>query len=94
MFPSFKWDGFKDPINVPGGEIKWKFFHDGHEKDALLEANLRKAPKLRRYYYTQETANKTFRQHLQYFMKQLPLLFNFIFIDENSTVEFLKLFSK
>ena len=26
IFPSFKFDGFKDPINVPGGEMKWKFF--------------------------------------------------------------------
>ena len=28
IFPSFKFDGFKDPINVSGGETKWKFFHD------------------------------------------------------------------
>ena len=46
IFPSFKFDGFKDPIDVPGGEIKWKFSHDVQEKDAFLEANLRKAPKL------------------------------------------------
>ena len=23
IFPSFKFDGFKDPISVPGGEIKF-----------------------------------------------------------------------
>ena len=46
IFRSFKFDGFKDPINLLGGEIKWKLFQDVHEKDALLEANLRKAPKL------------------------------------------------
>ena len=33
IFPSFKFDAFKDPINVPGGEIKWKFFYDVHEKE-------------------------------------------------------------
>ena len=38
IFPSFKFDGFKDPINLPGGEMKWKFFHDVHEKDAFLQA--------------------------------------------------------
>ena len=26
IFLSFKFDGFKNPINVPGGEIKWNFF--------------------------------------------------------------------
>ena len=42
IFPSFKFDGFKDPIILPGREIEWKFFQYVHEKDALLEANLRK----------------------------------------------------
>ena len=46
IFPSFKRDGFKDPINAPGGEIKWNFFHDVHEKNSLLETKLRKAPKV------------------------------------------------
>ena len=46
IFPSFKLGSFKDAINVPGEEVKWKFFHDVHEKDVLLQANLRKAPKL------------------------------------------------
>ena len=46
IFPSFKVDCFKDPINAPSGEIRWKFFHDVHEKDGLLEPSLRKARKL------------------------------------------------
>ena len=79
IFPSFKFDGFKDPINVPDGEIKWKVFHDVHEKDDLLEANLRKAPKLTTKVLDPGNPNKTFRQHLQYSMKQLLLLFNLIF---------------
>ena len=37
VFPSFKLDGIKDLVNVPGGEIKWKYFHDVHDKNALLE---------------------------------------------------------
>ena len=79
IFSSFKFDSFKDLINLPDGETKWKFFHDVHEKDAFLEANLKKAPNQHRRYCTQETANKTFRQHLQYLMEQLLLLFNLIF---------------
>ena len=46
ILSSFKFDGFKDPINVPGGETKWIFFHDAHVKDALLKVNLKRAPKL------------------------------------------------
>ena len=46
IFPSFKFDGFKDLMNAPGGEIKWKFFHDVHEKNPVLETKLIKAPKV------------------------------------------------
>ena len=46
IFPPFEFSGFKDPINVPGGEIAWKTFHDAFERDANLHVNLRKAPKL------------------------------------------------
>ena len=46
IFPQFEFSGFKDPINVPGGEIAWKSFHDVFERDASLHANLREAPKL------------------------------------------------
>ena len=46
IFHLFEFSGFKDPINVPGGEIAWKTFHDVFERDANLHANLRKAPKL------------------------------------------------
>ena len=46
IFPRFSFHGFKDNIIVSGGEISWKLFHDVFEKDVLLSANLRKAPKL------------------------------------------------
>ena len=46
LFPSFNFNDFKDPINLQGGEISWKTFHDVSEKDALLEAHLKKAPTL------------------------------------------------
>ena len=35
ILPSFKFDGFKDAINVPGRETKWNIFHDVHVKDSL-----------------------------------------------------------
>ena len=46
IFPPFEFSRFKDPVNVPGGEIAWKTFHDVFERDANLHANLRKATKL------------------------------------------------
>ena len=97
IFPSFEFDGFKDLINVPGEEIKWKSFHDVHEKDAFLEANLKKAPKL-----------ITKMLHPGNCKQNVPTVFPTIFHEtttaaaaaqscfpeEGSTVEFLKLFSK
>ena len=46
IFPQLEFSGFKDPINVPGGEIAWKSFHDIFERVVNLHANLRKAPRL------------------------------------------------
>ena len=46
IFHLFEFSGFKDSINVPGGEIAWKTFHDVFERDTNLHADLRKAPKL------------------------------------------------
>ena len=46
IFPPFEFSRFKDPVNVPGGEIARKTFHDVFKRDANLHANLRKAPKL------------------------------------------------
>ena len=43
IFPQFEFSGFKDPINVPGGKIALKTFHDVFERDANLNATLRKA---------------------------------------------------
>ena len=46
IFPAFEYDGFEDPISFKGGQISWKLFHNVFEKDSLLEANLRKDPKI------------------------------------------------
>ena len=37
---------FKDSIHVTGEELKWKMLHDVFERDAQLDGNLKKAPKL------------------------------------------------
>ena len=46
IFPAFEYDGFEDPISFKGDQISWKLFRNVFEKDSLLEANLRKAPKI------------------------------------------------
>ena len=37
---------FKDSIHVTGKELKWKMLHDVFERNAQLDGNLKKAPKL------------------------------------------------
>ena len=46
LFLSFIFNGFKDSINVTGGELKWKMPYDVFERDSQLDGNLKKAPKL------------------------------------------------
>ena len=46
MFPFNIFNGLNDFINVTGGELKWKMLHDVFERDAQLDGNLKKAPKL------------------------------------------------
>ena len=94
IFPLFKFDGFKDPINFPGGEIKSKFFHDVYEKDALLEANLRKAPKLTMKVLHSENCKQNVPTALAIFHETAAATIQSYFPDGKSTVEFLKLFSK
>ena len=87
-----KFDDFKGAISVPGGEIKWKLFHDIHEKDALLEANLRKSPKLT----TQVLHPGSYKQNAPKALEIFPEATASAFqtFKMKSTVVFLKLFSK
>ena len=94
IFPLFTFDGFNNPINIPGKEIKWKLFHDVHEEDALLVANLRKAPKLTTKLLHPGNCKPNFPTALAIFHEATAAAILSYFPDEKSTVEFLKLFSK
>ena len=94
IFPSFKFDGFKDHIKVQDEEIKWKFFHDVHEKNPLIEANLRKALKLKTKVLHQGNCEQNVLTALVIFHATTAAAIQSYFPDESSTVEFLKLFSK
>ena len=94
IFRSFKFDDFKDPITVPGGEIKWKFFHDVHEKDALLDANLRKRPKLTTKVIQPGNCKYHVLTALAIFHEKNAAAIQSYFPDQKSTVEFLRLLGK
>lgn len=93
LFPSFTFDGFKDHINVPGGEIKWKTFHDVFEKDANLDANLRKAPKLSMKVLHPGNSKQSVPLALAIFDETTATAIQSYFPEKRSTVEFLKLFN-
>ena len=46
FFPLFTFDGFEDPINLPGGEFKWKMLFNLFERDDQLAGWQLKAQKL------------------------------------------------
>ena len=45
-FKRFRFPVCEYDLSFKGGQISWKLFHDFFEKDSLLEAKLRKAPKI------------------------------------------------
>ena len=94
IFPSLKFDGFKYYINVTGGETKWKYSHDVHEKDALLEEHLRKAPKLTTKVLHPGNCKQKVPTALEIFHETTAAGIQSYFPDAKNTVEFLKFFSK
>ena len=71
-----------------------ELFHNVHEKDALLEANLRKAPRLTTKVLHPGNCKQNVPTGLAIFHETTAGAIQSYFPDEESTVEFLKLFSK
>ena len=92
-FLSFNFDDFQGTISVPGGEKKPKFFHDVNEKDALLETNLRKVPKLKRKLLHQGICKQNVPTELEIFNETIAAAFQTGFSDGNRTLKLLILFS-
>ena len=61
LFPSSLFQGFSEDIKFNSGEISWHLLNCVYERDSNLQANLRKAPKLR--YETLHPGNK--KQNVQ-----------------------------
>ena len=94
IFPPFEVSGFKDPINVPEGEIAWKTFHDVFERDANLGANLRKAPKLTTKVLQPENCKQNVPNTLAIFDETTIAAVKSYFPEKASAAAFLTLFSK
>ena len=94
MFPQFEFSGFKDPINVPGGEIAWKSFHDVFERDASLHANLREAPKLTAKVLHPGNCKQNVPNALAIFDETTIAAVKSYFPEKASAAAFLTLFSK
>ena len=94
IFPQFEFSGFKDPINVPGGEIAWKSFHDVFERDASLHANLREAPKLTAKVLHPGNCKQNVPNALAIFDETTIAAVKSYFPEKASAAAFLTLFSK
>ena len=94
IFPPFEFSGFKDPTNVPGGEIAWKTFHDVFERDANLRANLRKAPKLTTKVLQPGNCKQNVPNTLAIFYETKIAAVKSYFPEKASAAAFLTLFSK
>ena len=94
IFPQFEFSGFKDPINVTGGEIAWKSFHDVFERDASLHANLREAPKLTAKVLHPGNCKQNVPNALAIFDETTIAAVKSYFPEKASAAAFLTLFSK
>ena len=94
LFPSFTFNGFRDSINVTGGDLKWKMLHDVFEKDAQLDDNLKKAPKLTLKVPHPGSNKQNVPFTLPIFDETTSAAIQSYFPHHSSAAEFLQLFQK
>ena len=94
IFASFKFEGFKDPIDDPGEKQNWSFFNEVHEKNPLLEAKLRKVLQLTAKVLNKGNCKQNYPTAIVIFRETTIVAIQSIFPDETITVDFLKLISK
>ena len=93
LFPAFEYDGFEDPISFKGGQIFRKLFHDIFEKDCLLDANLRKAPKIAHKVLHPGNCKQNVLVALTIFHEFKSAALTSYFPEKKNEAEFLKLFN-
>ena len=93
IFPAFEYNGFKDSISFEGGEISWKLFHNIFEKDRLLDANLRKAPKIIHNVLHPGNCKQNVPVALAIFHESTSAALDSYFPEKKDGAEYLKLFN-
>ena len=92
MFPSLRFDGFEDLVEVHRGALHWKISHDVFEKDELLQAHLRKAPKLTAKVLHPGSCKQNVPIALAVFDEKTYAAIVDYFPDRKDSAEFLRLF--
>ena len=94
LFPSFTFNRFKDSINVTGRELKWKMLHDVFKRDAQLDGNSKKAPKLTLKVLHPDSNKQNIPLLLDIFDETTSAAILWYFPQHSSAAEFLQLFQK
>ena len=94
LFPSFTFNGFKDSINATARELKWKMLHNVFERDAQLNGNLKKAPKLTLKVLQTDSNKQNILLALAIFNETTCAAIQSYFLQHSSAAEFLQLFQK
>ena len=93
IFPAFEYDSFEDPLSFKGGQVSWKLVHDSFEKDCLLEAKLRKAPKITHKVLRPGDCKQNVLVALAIFHESTSAALTSYFPEKKNEPEFLKLFN-
>ena len=89
IFPPVEYDSFEDPISFKGGQISWKLVHNIFENDCLVEANLRKAPKITHKVLRPDNCNQSVLVTLTIFHKSTSAALTSYFPEKKNEAEFL-----
>ena len=93
IFPAFEYDGFEDPVSLKGVQFSWELFHDVFEKDSLLEANVRKAPKIIHKVLQPDNSKQNVQDSFTVFHESTSAALTRYFPEKKNETEFLKHFN-
>ena len=94
LFPPCTFDGFKGSINITGGVLKRKMLHDVFERDAQLDGNLKKAPKVTLKVLRPSSSKQNVPLAPAMFDETTSAAVQWYFPQHSSAAEFLQLFQK
>jgi len=93
IFPPFQFDGFYDPVIVPGGEISWNLLHQVFEQDKKMQANLKTATKISAKVLHPGNCKQSVSVALAIFDQSTSASIKYYFPERKDAAEFLHLFN-